>query len=79
MSGAPSVGYGEPSVELFAQLAAYQGITSLTEARLALSVASHADLRPELLALRAKPMPFLEPVPEPAQALTWLERGGDRP
>ncbi|MEZ5261115.1 MAG: hypothetical protein AB7O92_27360 [Acidimicrobiia bacterium] len=77
MSGlAPGSG---PSVELFAALAAYQGLTSLTEARLALAVASHRELATDLATLRAKPMAFLEPVPEPAQALRWLERGGDRP
>ncbi len=70
---------GEPSVALFRDLAAYQGITSLGEARLALAVASHQALAPDLARLRAKPMSFLEPVPEPAQALAWLERGGDRP
>lgn len=77
MSGlAPGSG---PSVELFAALAAYQGLTALTEARLALALASHRELATDLATLRAKPMAFLEPVPEPAQALRWLERGGDRP
>ncbi|MEZ5231997.1 MAG: hypothetical protein R2749_04725 [Acidimicrobiales bacterium] len=48
----------------------------MTEARLALAVASHQELATDLATLRAKPMAFLEPVPEPAQALRWLERGG---
>lgn len=81
MSAAPPAGAGAtgPSVALFRDLADHQGFTQLTEARLATSVATHAAMRDDLLALRAIPLSFLEPVPEPAQAIAWLERGGDRP
>jgi hypothetical protein len=65
----------EPTIEMFRAFAANQGI-SLSDERLAAAVANHAALRPQVDALRAVPLSFLEPVLEPGTALRWIERGG---
>jgi hypothetical protein len=65
----------EPTDETFAAILRNQGL-SLSEERLAHAVAAHAAMRPELDALRAVPLSFLEPVLEPGTALQWIERGG---
>lgn len=67
----------EPTVDGFRALLANQGLT-LTEERLAQAVATHAAMRPDLEALRAIPLSFLEPVLEPGTALQWIEQGGSR-
>lgn len=65
----------EPTIELFRALAANQGI-ALTDERLEAALANHVALRPQVDALRAVPLSFLEPVLEPATATRWIERGG---
>lgn len=79
MSGSLPLGASTaPDAATFRVLADYQGFTALSDSRLANAAAAHAAMRADLLGLRAKPMPFLAEVPEPAEALAWLERGGDR-
>ncbi len=67
----------EPSVATFRVLVDHQEITALDDDRIEAAVAAHLGFRPDLLALRARPLPFLGAVPEPADALAWLERGGE--
>jgi hypothetical protein len=64
----------EPTLEMFRAFAANQGLT-LSEERLEAALATHVGLRPQVDALRAVPLSFLEPL-EPATALLWIERGG---
>jgi hypothetical protein len=66
---------GRPTETLFREILADQGFT-LTEERLAASLATYRAARPDLERLRAIPQSFLEPVFEPASALRWLEAGG---
>ena len=56
---------------------AVQGL-SLEPERLEAALAVHTALQPALEQLRSLPMSFLEPVVEPASALTWIENGGRR-
>lgn len=56
---------------------AVQGL-SLEPERLEAALAVHTALRPSLERLRSLPMSYLEPVVEPASALTWIENGGRR-
>jgi hypothetical protein len=65
----------EPTIETFRALARNQGL-ELSEARLAQAVETHMALRPDIEALRAYPLSFLEPVLEPGTALRWIEQGG---
>lgn len=65
----------EPTLDTFRMLAAWQDV-ELSDERLAASFEAHAAMRADLLALRALPLSFLEPVPEPDSALRWIERGG---
>jgi hypothetical protein len=60
--------------ELYAAMLADQGL-SLSDARIADAEAAHTRLRPGLEQLRGLELSFLEPVPEPATALRWLEAG----
>ncbi|HXV94621.1 MAG TPA: MFS transporter [Pseudonocardia sp.] len=64
-----------PPVDQFAVLAANLDIT-LTPERLAQAHAGHARFRPDLERLRALPLPFVEPVTEPATSLAWIANGG---
>ncbi len=64
------------SADRYRAALADQGLPPLTDERLAAAVAVHQAMRPDLEALRAVPLPYLEPVSEPASALAWLERGG---
>ncbi|WP_154756654.1 MFS transporter [Amycolatopsis pithecellobii] len=65
-----------PSPEEFTALATNSDI-SLTPQRLSQAYATHARYRPDLERLRALPLPFTEPVTEPATALAWIS-GGDK-
>jgi hypothetical protein len=61
----------------FPAFAEYLGISGhLSSERVAYAMRQHADFHPKLVAMRAIPLRFLEPVIEPATALTWIERGG---
>lgn len=64
-----------PTEAFFREMLADLGF-SLTEERLAASLATYRAARPDLERLRAIPQSFLEPVFEPASALRWLEAGG---
>ncbi|MFD2416018.1 MFS transporter [Amycolatopsis pigmentata] len=64
-----------PSLEEFTVFAANSGIT-LTPERLAQAYATHTRYRPDLERLRALPLPFTEPVTEPATGLAWIAGGG---
>ena len=64
-----------PTPEEFTVLAANADI-SLTPERLSGAYATHTRYRPELERLRALPLPFTEPVTEPATALAWIAAGG---
>lgn len=59
-------------------LAANQGVTALSEARLAQAAEAHTAFRADLEALRAEPFTFLADVVEPDSALRWLEVDGVR-
>jgi hypothetical protein len=60
-----------PSIEEFAVIAAAQDIELVPE-RLAQAHAGHAAARDQLARLRALPLPFLEPVSEPAHAEAFI-------
>ncbi|MEV0066502.1 MFS transporter [Amycolatopsis sp. NPDC050768] len=64
-----------PSPEEFAVFAANSDIT-LTPERLAQAYATHTHYRADLERLRRLPLPFTEPVSEPATALAWITKGG---
>lgn len=64
-----------PSPEEFAVFAANSDIT-FTPERLAQAYATHRKYRADLERLRQLPLPFTEPVSEPATALAWIARGG---
>ncbi|WP_160148822.1 MFS transporter [Amycolatopsis alkalitolerans] len=64
-----------PTPEEFTVFIANSDI-SLTPERLSQAYATHARYRPDLERLRALPLPFTEPVTEPATALAWIARGG---
>jgi hypothetical protein len=63
-----------PSLEEFAVFAANSDIT-FTPERLAQAYAWHNKYRADLERLRRLPLPFTEPVTEPATALAWIARG----
>ena len=61
----------------FPALAEYLGIApNLSSERLEYAMGRHAEFHRKLVAMRAIPLNFLEPVIEPATASTWIERGG---
>jgi hypothetical protein len=64
----------------FRVLAGYQGVDRhLDEARLAAAVTTHLAMREGMVALRSRELPFVGTVPEPADALAWIEAGGESP
>ena len=63
-----------PSIESFQAIVTHQGL-ELSEARVADAVEGHRSIAEGLLALRTVPLSFLEPVPEPSAAISWIERG----
>lgn len=65
----------EPTEAAFRAILTSQGLT-LSDERLAQAVVTHDAMRQDLLALRAVPLSFLEPVIEPGTALQWIEQGG---
>ncbi len=65
----------EPTIETFRALLGNEGF-EMSDVRLAQAVETHRAQRPDIEALRAHPLSFLEPVLEPATALSWIERGG---
>lgn len=68
----------EPTIETLRVLAANQGVTALSEARLAQAAEAHAAFRADLEALRAVPFAFLADVIEPGSAQRWIEHDGVR-
>jgi hypothetical protein len=66
---------GRPTEAFFWDMLDDLGLT-LSEERVAASLATYRAARPDLERLRAIPQSFLEPVFEPASALRWLEAGG---
>lgn len=64
-----------PPIEEFAVFAANQDLT-LTPERLAQAYATHTAYRADLERLRAIPLPFTDPVTEPATATAWIANGG---
>jgi hypothetical protein len=67
--------FASDTAELYNKIAAEQGLTFEPE-RFAAAVATHEGMRDALLRLRQVPLSFLEPVYEPASALSWIENGG---
>lgn len=69
----------EPTIETLRVMAANQGVTALSEARLAQAAEAHAAFRADLEALRAVPFAFLaDDVIEPGSAQRWIEHDGVR-
>lgn len=68
----------EPTIETLRVLAANQGVTALSEARLAQAAEAHAAFRADLEVLRALPFAFLADVIEPGSAQRWVEHDGVR-
>jgi hypothetical protein len=64
-----------PSSQTYQALLEVTGL-ELTPERFADAMALHESMRPQLEALRAIPLSFLDPVIEPATALQWIEDGG---
>jgi len=67
--------FASDTAELYDQIAAQQGLAFAPE-RIAAAVATHEGMRDALLRLRQAPLSFIEPVLEPASALSWIENGG---
>ena len=67
--------FASDTAELYNKIAAAQGLSFEPE-RFSAAVATHDGLRDALTRLREVPLSFLEPVYEPASALTWIENGG---
>jgi hypothetical protein len=63
------------TVEAFEHILAVEGLT-LPPGRIAQAVQGYQGLAPALDELRAIALPFLEDVPEPADANRWIEQGG---
>lgn len=64
-----------PDLDGFAAIAAAQDIT-LAPDRIAQAHATYTGYHPDLMRLRALPLPYTEPVTEPATASAWIARGG---
>jgi hypothetical protein len=64
-----------PDIDGFAVIAAAQDITLVPD-RLAQAHATHTAYHPDLQRLRALPLPYTEPVTEPATATAWIANGG---
>lgn len=65
-----------PTRALIDEVLADQGL-HWDEERRASGLAQTAQLRPALLALRAKPLAYVGDVLEPAHALRWLDATGE--
>lgn len=67
----------QPSIEQFAAITADLDI-ELLPARLAQAHQTHAAMRGDVERIRRLPLPFLDPVDEPAHALAFIRSGDTR-
>lgn len=65
----------QPDEHLFRTIIEDQA-RNLSDERITDAVTAHRAMRPTLERLRSVPLRFLEPVSEPATAITWIENGG---